>query len=116
MPSMRAKSSQRRISPTYEQIYATVKRIPRGRVATYGQIAEVAGLPGQPRLVGYALNSLSNSHSIPWHRVVNAQGKISRRAKPGCEKLQLVLLEREGIETDVAGRISLSQFRWRPRS
>ena len=92
-----------------------LKRIPRGRVATYGQIASVACLPGQPRQVGYALNALPHTRSIPWHRVINAKGEISTRSKPGCDMRQRVLLEREGIEFDANGRVSLSTFRWRPR-
>ena len=104
------------MSLAYERIYAAVKRIPRGRVATYGQIASVAGLPGQPRQVGYALNALPDSRSIPWHRVINEKGEISKRSKPGCETYQRVLLEGEGVEFDADGRVSLSQFRWQPRS
>ena len=105
-----------RMGRTYERIYAAVKRIPRGRVATYGQIASVACLPGQPRQVGYALNALPHSRSIPWHRVINAKGEISQRSKPGCDMRQRALLEHEGIEFDADGRVSLSTFRWRPRS
>ena len=105
-----------RMGRTYERIYAAVKRIPRGRVATYGQIASVACLPGQPRQVGYALNALPDTRRIPWHRVINAKGEISKRSKPGCDLRQRVLLEREGIEFDAAGRVSLSTFRWRPRA
>ena len=104
------------MSLTYERIYAAVKKIPRGRIATYGQIASIAGLPGQPRQVGYALNALPDSRSIPWHRVINAKGEISKRSKPGYETLQRVMLEGEGIEFDANGRVSLSRFRWRPRS
>ena len=105
-----------RMGRTYERIYAAVKRIPRGRVATYGQIASVACLPGQPRQVGYALNVLPHSRSIPWHRVINAKGEISKRSKPGCDTRQRVLLEHEGVEFDADGRVSLSTYRWRPRS
>ncbi len=62
---------------TYQLIYATVRQIPRGHVATYGQIAELAGLPRQARQVGYALHALPEKTTVPWHRVVNPQGKIS---------------------------------------
>lgn len=102
----------------YERIYAAVRRIPRGRVATYGQIAALAGFPGQPRQVGYALHALPNARSIPWHRVVNAKGEISKRSDPWseCENVQRSRLKCEGIEIESNGRISLSRFRWRPRS
>ena len=100
---------------TYERIYATVKRIPRRRVATYGQVAACAGIGGQPRQVGYALSALPKSVSIPWHRVINAKGQISQRARRDWEMVQRVLLEQEGIEFDVDGRVSLARFQWRPR-
>ncbi|MDT7041038.1 MGMT family protein [Candidatus Nitronereus thalassa] len=104
------------MASTYETIYGVVKKIPRGCVATYGQIADLAGLPGQPRQVGYALNALRRVHSIPWHRVINAKGEISQRSQPGCEKLQRRLLEGEGLEFDGRGRVSLAQFCWKPRT
>jgi methylated-DNA-protein-cysteine methyltransferase-like protein len=61
-------------SDSWRRIYAVVRRIPRGRVATYGQVAWVAGLPRQARLVGYAMHAVGESATIPWHRVVNAAG------------------------------------------
>ena len=99
----------------YERIYAVVRRIPRGRVATYGQVAREAGLPGHARQVGYALNVLPVDSVVPWHRVINAKGQISRRAVPGCELTQQMLLEREGVRFD-AGRVRLDDYRWSPRS
>lgn len=101
---------------SYARIYAAVERIPRGRVATYGQIAALAGLAGHARQVGYALNALPKDREIPWHRVINAQGRVSPRADPGDERLQRMLLQAEGVSFDRAGRIVLSRFRWRPRS
>ena len=83
-------------------------------MATYGQIATVAHLPGQARLVGYALNALVDDR-IPWHRVINAQGRISQRADRHFETLQRVLLEGEGVVFDTAGRVALRSFQWRPR-
>src|SRR5713226_3585724 len=97
----------------YERIYAVVSRIPRGRVATYGQIARLAGMPGQARLVGYALHAVPRGRSIPWQRVVNAQGAISLPADHGSRQRRL--LAREGIRFDARGRILLSSFQWRPR-
>jgi methylated-DNA-protein-cysteine methyltransferase-like protein len=99
-------------SDTHARIYAVVRRIRRGRVATYGQVAALAGLPGQARLVGYALAALG-SDAVPWHRVVNARGEVSRRATPGDEVMQRVLLEAEGIVFS-GNRIALERWQWRP--
>jgi methylated-DNA-protein-cysteine methyltransferase-like protein len=103
------------ISGTYARIYAVVRRIPRGRVATYGQIAELAGLPGHARQVGYALNATPPGKRLPWHRVINAKGEVSPRAEPHYEKVQRALLEAEGVAFDARGRISMAKFQWRPR-
>lgn len=103
-------------SSTHERIYAAVRRIPRGRVATYGQIAHLAGLPGQPRLVGYALHALSSSTAVPWHRVVNARGMVSIRSDGIASLSQRLLLEGEGVVFDGRGRLSLERYGWKPRS
>lgn len=101
----------------HERIYAVVRRIPRGRVATYGQVAALAGLGGHARLVGYALSALGDGTKVPWHRVINAQGRISlRRADLGEGVTQRLLLEREGVRFDAGGRTSLERFGWRPRA
>ncbi|MBA2458582.1 MAG: MGMT family protein [Gemmatimonadales bacterium] len=96
-------------------IYAVVRRIPPGRVATYGQIAELAGLPGHARQVGYALNALPAGTTVPWHRVLNARGEVSLRSEPGAELSQRMLLEREGVGFDARGRVALKRVAWRPR-
>lgn len=101
----------------YERIWATVKRIPRGRVATYGQIAAMAGMPRHARQAGYALAATPENVKIPWHRVINAQGRISLRLKhwdSGSDDLQRILLEAEGVEFDTSGRVELKRFRWSP--
>jgi methylated-DNA-protein-cysteine methyltransferase-like protein len=101
---------------SYPRIYAVVRRIPRGRVATYGQIALLAGVPGQARLVGYALSAVPDSSTVPWHRVINAHGRVStRRSEPGGGIRQRMLLEREGVRFNGAGRTDLDRFRWTPR-
>jgi len=100
----------------HRRIHAAVRRIPRGRVATYGEIARVAGIGGQPRLVGYALAALPDDSNVPWHRVVNAQGRVSPRANPGPDRVQRALLEREGVRFDAQGRIDLARHRWQPRA
>ena len=100
---------------SWARIYAVVRRIPAGRVATYGQVAELAGLPRQARLVGYALSALATDSPIPWHRVVNAEGRVSARAQgPGGTLLQRLRLEQEGVGFAGGGRVSLERFRWAP--
>ena len=101
---------------TYARIYAVVRRLPRGKVATYGQVAALAGLRGHARQVGYAMYALRPGMAAPWQRVVNAKGEISRRATFGDELRQRMLLEAEGVEFDWRGRIPLKRFGWRPRA
>jgi methylated-DNA-protein-cysteine methyltransferase-like protein len=100
---------------SYERIYAIVRKIPRGRVATYGQVAALAGLDGHARQAGYALHALPTATAVPWHRVINAQGAISVRGPGGDGLHQRLLLEAEGIEFDARGRIRLTRYQWRPR-
>jgi methylated-DNA-protein-cysteine methyltransferase related protein len=100
----------------YQRIYAVVRRIPKGRVATYGQIAALAGIAGHARQVGYALHALPAATTVPWHRVVNASGGISARSMPGAELVQRQLLAREGVGLNARGRVVLSQTRWAPRA
>ncbi|HET9765587.1 MAG TPA: MGMT family protein, partial [Thermoanaerobaculia bacterium] len=101
----------------WPRIYAVVARVPRGRVVTYGQVAALAGLPRQARLVGYAMHGLPDGSTLPWHRVINAQGKVSLRSFAGpSEGLQRHLLEEEGVAFDDNGRVSLKRFRWKPRA
>ena len=102
-------------SSRWNRIYQVVRRVPRGRVATYGQIATIAGYRGHARQVGYALNALPHGSSVPWHRIINAQGKVSPRADPSYVVIQQRLLEDEGIEIGRGDRISLERFGWKPR-
>jgi methylated-DNA-protein-cysteine methyltransferase-like protein len=90
-----------------------VRRIPRGRVATYGDVATAAGLEGHARQVGYALHDLPSGSNVPWHRVINAKGEISIRSAGDSHELQRLLLEAEGVEFDLAGRVDLKRFRRR---
>lgn len=112
---MSAPISASRKTGSYARIYAVVRRIPRGRVATYGQVASLAGLSGHARQVGYALHALTGATALPWQRVVNAAGAISLRPMNGGIS-QRLLLEKEGIRFDGRGRIPLERFRWKPRS
>jgi len=104
----------KRAHSSYARIYAVVRRIPRGRVATYGQVATLAGLPGHARQVGYALHALPKATAVPWQRVVNAAGAISLRPMSGGIS-QRMLLEKEGVRFDARDRVALLRFRWRPR-
>ena len=82
------RSRGRRVSSRDARVYAAVSRIPRGRVATYGQIAALVGLHGHARQVGYALHSLPDGSPVPWHRVVYARGEIILRADGASDRAQ----------------------------
>ena len=92
-------------------VYRLVSQIPRGRVATYGQIAAFLGYPRAARAVGYAMKRCPQESGVPWHRVLNARGGISLRANISGMVTQRILLEREGI-TLRRGRVDLRRFRW----
>jgi len=104
------------VSDSYERIYAVIARIPPGKVATYGQVAAIAGLGGHARQVGYALHALPDGLDLPWQRVINAKGEVSLRSDPGSgrEGYQRHLLEEEGIVFDLRGRVDLKRFAWDP--
>jgi methylated-DNA-protein-cysteine methyltransferase-like protein len=107
----------RPLSPTYARLYAIVGAIPRGRVATYGQIATLAGLPHAPRVAGYALHALPEGSPIPWHRVVAAGGRLSlARLDPDSALTQRLRLEKEGVRFDARGRVDLERSGWKPRA
>lgn len=97
--------------PILQRIYATIDSIPRGCIATYGQIAREAHLPGRARLVGRVLRELPSGSELAWHRVINASGRISVTGESA--RAQRRLLAREGVCTDARGRISLARFGWR---
>ena len=104
------------MNSSYVRIYAVVARIPAGRVATYGQVAAMAGLGKAARQVGYALHALPEGSPLPWHRVINSRGEVSLRAIPGYDGWQRHLLQEEGVVFDARGRVDLERFRWEPRS
>ena len=95
----------------YQLIWNVVRQIPKGRVATYGEVAEQAGLPGQARLVGYALHNLPPHSNVPWHRVINSQGRISLPEEGGRALRQRSLLKREKIRLK-NGKIDLATYGW----
>ena len=95
----------------YRVIWDTVRQVPRGKVTTYGEVAALSGLGGQARLVGYALHSLPKGSTIPWHRVINAQGKISFPERSSLYRRQLNLLKKDGVIVR-KGRIDLVKCGW----
>lgn len=95
---------------TFEKIYAVVKSIPKGKVATYGQVAALAGNPRWSRVVGYALHNNPEPGVIPCHRVVNREGRITPSFAFGGEEMQRKLLEAEGIIFELDGRIDLEKY------
>jgi methylated-DNA-protein-cysteine methyltransferase-like protein len=98
---------------TFERIYDVVRQIPRGRVATYGQIAALAGNARWSRVVGFALHVNPDTSTIPCHRVINRNGETSSAFAFGGEDMQRRLLEEEGIVFGADGRVDLKRYRWR---
>jgi len=98
--------------PTYpERVYAVVRQIPPGRVATYGQVAALAG-GCTARMAGYALAGLPQGSDVPWQRVINSQGKISPHGAGFGSAVQRQLLEDEGIEFDAQGKVDFDRVGW----
>ncbi|WP_332873968.1 MGMT family protein [Amphritea pacifica] len=98
-------------NPAYEMIWQVVAAIPSGKVATYGQVAELAGVSGSARLVGRCLSQLPRDTRLPWYRVINAKGQISFPAGSEGYLRQVKRLQEEGVAV-LNGRISLARFRW----
>jgi methylated-DNA-protein-cysteine methyltransferase-like protein len=97
----------------YDRIYTIVRKVPAGRVATYGQIAKLAGGCGA-RQVGYAMAALPDGSDVPWQRVINSKGEISMRSGGEGHNMQRWLLEDEGVEFGLHGRIDLARYGWAP--
>lgn len=98
------------MNETYHKIYEVVKSVSKGKVITYGKVAELAGFPKQARMVGYALHRVPEYLDIPWHRVINARGEISQLPDPDSRNIQRELLESEGIVFDKNGKINLKNY------
>lgn len=98
--------------PVHQRIRAVVDSIPRGRVASYGQVADEAGLPRRARLVGKVLSGLPSGSKLAWHRVVNAAGRISTSGASAREQRRR--LRAEGVALDARGRVDLAAHRWNP--
>jgi methylated-DNA-protein-cysteine methyltransferase-like protein len=105
-------ASRRSREGLYDQIYDAARRIPKGKVATYGQIAAIVGRC-TPRQVGYAMAAVPYGSGVPWQRVINARGEVSERAAGDGSAVQRALLEAEGVRFDDRGRVDLSVFGWK---
>lgn len=97
------------------RIIAAIKRIPRGKVCTYGNVADVAGLPRRARLVGTVLRQTPASRGLPWFRVINASGRLSFPLGSDAYARQRKHLEDEGVDF-VGGRVDLDRYGWPPRA
>ena len=97
----------------YQRIRETIADIPPGNVASYGQIAEIAGIPRGARQVGYALRMLPDGHELPWHRVLQASGRIAFDPDSRQFAEQRARLEGEGVPV-VSGRVDMGRYRWQP--
>lgn len=101
------------MGPFYEAVYELARRIPPGRVTTYGTVARMLGHPRGARAVGYALRALPATTDVPWQRVINAAGRISLKDRhPGETDRQRQLLEQEGVEFDADGGVDFQRFGW----
>lgn len=112
-----ASSESAHVQALYRRIYAVVRRIPRGRVATYGQVAELAGIPGGARVAGAALKTSTPADRLPWQRVIGKAGKLRGRIAiydPVGAAIQRGLLEQEGVEIGESGLVALDRFGWLP--
>lgn len=95
-------------------IYEAVRKVPHGKVATYGQIAAMCGNPRLARVVGYALHKNPEPGVIPCHRIVNREGRVSPAFAFGGENVQISLLRAEGVEVSDEGYVSLERYRYLP--
>lgn len=102
--------SGQRPNPLFQRIYQLVRQVPAGRVTTYGRLARLAGTT--PRIVGFAMAATPKGSDIPWQRVINSQGKISRRTDGEGNILQSDLLISEGIIFGIQGRVDLEKYGW----
>lgn len=96
-----------------ERIWNTIRDIPKGRVANYGQIAEIAGIPRGARQVGYALRHLPQGHDVPWYRVIQSSGKIAFEQGTRAFEEQTKRLMKEDVAI-LNGRVDMKRYRWEP--
>ena len=96
----------------FEQIYGVVRCVPPGKVATYGQIAQLVGMARGARTVGWAMRAIPEGSDVPWQRVINSRGTISFQPGSPGEAVQRALLEAEGVVFDEQGRVDLKVYGW----
>jgi methylated-DNA-protein-cysteine methyltransferase related protein len=101
------------MTPFTENVVEIIRSIPEGKVATYGQVARLAGSPRAARQVVRALHSMSKKHRLPWHRVINAKGQIALQDDESYHE-QVLSLEAEGVEIGLNGVIDLERYQWKP--
>lgn len=101
-----------KMTPFTLKVISLIKKIPRGKVATYGQIARLAGKPHSARAVGWILNSCARKYKLPWQRILNSQGKISFHPMTREFVIQKRLLENEGVIVSHSGSLNLYQYQW----
>lgn len=112
-PRRRAAIAGPRVTGLADRIKRVIRRIPKGTVATYGQVAALAGHPRAARAVVWILHSSSETAKLPWHRVINSRGTISLRPGCGCEE-QRARLTQESVAFDREGRVDLKRYGWKP--
>ena len=112
-PELEVAGAEKPVNEARHQLYAWLAQIPAGKVVTYGQLAQLIGMPAGARWVGRQLGRLPAGSQLPWHRVLNARGLSSLPLDKGGSNHQLRLLQREGVLV-VDGRVSLTRFRWDP--
>jgi len=108
--------SEKVLTPFTAEVIRWIKKIPNGKVSTYGQIAKLAGSPNASRGVVWILNSCSKTHSLPWHRVLNSQGKIAFPLGSKNHLQQKKLLSNEGVLFSLNGHADLKKFQWKKKS
>ena len=96
----------------FEQVYRLVSQVPPGKVTSYGAVARMLGQPHAARTVGWAMRGLPEGSNVPWHRVINSQGRVSTGGWNEETSLQRVLLEAEGVEFDRHGTVDWDRFGW----
>ena len=96
----------------FAHIFYVIARIPEGSITTYGEVARMAGFPGYARHVGKALSRLPEGSKLPWHRVINSQGRISLQGDDLLRQKEKLVAE--GIAVSPQGKINLRQYRWHP--
>jgi methylated-DNA-protein-cysteine methyltransferase-like protein len=100
------------MSSFFERVYEVVRQVPEGKVVSYGQVAAMLGAPHAARTVGWALHALPADSDVPWHRVINARGRISTSCQEHDASVQQQMLEAEGVVFDARGYVNLKRFRW----